>query len=239
MLTKNETDDEKDELSEEWDISLEEILEENEYEELSEIEIELNEIEASKVKSITNNNTKSQESIEVCEEVIQKVEINDSNTEEMDIRKTVKGKEKNYTTEQDIICVLKKGYIANEEYILVDSGATSHISNDESMFVSYNKDFIPSKHTVELADGSRESFAEKKGEIWIQIKDEVGEIQDIYLSEVLFCPSFPQKIFSVKSATKADEGSKVILDSKGGEIVSSKGTRFPIISTSFPGKPSQ
>lgn len=48
------------------------------------------------------------------------------------------------------------------------------------------------------------------------------------LNNVLYCPSFSQNIFSVKSATKADEGSKVVLDSRGGDLITSDGTIFPI-----------
>ena len=112
--------------------------------------------------------------------------------------------------------------------MLVDSGATSHIATEESMFVKFDETFTPTKHTVELADGRKESFAEKRGKISIEVEDSRGNLCSMSLSKVLYCPTFPQNIFSVKSATVADEGSRVVLDSQGGDLITSDGTIFPI-----------
>ena len=38
---------------------------------------------------------------------------------------------------------------------LVDTGATSHIANDESMFIDFDPDFNPAEHFLELADGTK------------------------------------------------------------------------------------
>ena len=38
---------------------------------------------------------------------------------------------------------------------LVDTGATSHIANDESMFIDFDPDFNPAEQFLELADGTK------------------------------------------------------------------------------------
>ena len=106
----------------------------------------------------------------------------------------------------------------------------TYLTNDLSKFVNFDSDFVPSKHTVELADGRKESFAERKGIIHIKIKDEVGENQDLFLKDVLYTPTFPQNIFSVKKATKEDQGAKVELSCNEGILTASNGTKFPICS---------
>ena len=48
--------------------------------------------------------------------------------------------------------------------LLVDCGATTHIINDESKFLFFEKNFNPNDHYIELADGSRtNNVAMKKG----------------------------------------------------------------------------
>lgn len=39
--------------------------------------------------------------------------------------------------------------------LLVDCGATTHIINDKSKFVNFDKNFDPKRHFIELADGSQ------------------------------------------------------------------------------------
>ena len=41
--------------------------------------------------------------------------------------------------------------------LLVDTGATTHIITEKSRFCSFDSSFVPEKHTIELADGSRVS----------------------------------------------------------------------------------
>ena len=43
----------------------------------------------------------------------------------------------------------------NSESLLIDSGATSHIMSDGDAFISFDKDYDPTNHYVELAIGSR------------------------------------------------------------------------------------
>ena len=39
--------------------------------------------------------------------------------------------------------------------LLVDTGATSHIVNDEELFINIDKSYVPENHYIELADGSK------------------------------------------------------------------------------------
>ena len=110
--------------------------------------------------------------------------------------------------------------------LLVDSGASSHIVVDTSKFVSFQDNFKPEEHSLEYANGNIEQVAERRGTILVHFKDEMGEIRDIYLEDTLYCPSFPQDIFSTKAALR--KGGSVILRSKDGELITSDGTMFPI-----------
>ena len=47
--------------------------------------------------------------------------------------------------------------------LLVDTGATSHIINDKSKFVNFDKDFNANAHVIELADGSKANVVLGKG----------------------------------------------------------------------------
>ena len=61
--------------------------------------------------------------------------------------------------------------------LLVDTGATTHVLNDISKFVQFDDTFIPDKHYIELADGSRtNNVALKKGEVLIYLHDENGKL---------------------------------------------------------------
>ena len=112
---------------------------------------------------------------------------------------------------------------------LVDTGATAHINNDETNFVDFDPNFKPEKHTVELADGSRQSgMAEKKGSVAVAFRNVQGEVISGTLRNVLYMPTYPQNIFSVSAAT--EEGCVVIFRKGGGSLISKGGMEFPISS---------
>ena len=209
--------EENKEMCEEWDMNFEELMREMR-----------NESENMQINIHMKENKKHESPRKVQEKVY--TLSNDENKENKDNKRV--NKSKSILVESNKphkICISEVDTVPRpKESLLVDSGATSHISNDQAMFTSFDDHFTPAKHTVELADGTKESFAENKGMIEITVQDEAGAKRKITLRDTLYCPSFPQKIFSVKSATKEDEGAKVILDSKGGSLISSNGTIFPI-----------
>ena len=110
---------------------------------------------------------------------------------------------------------------------LVDSGATSHIVNKDVGFVEYDEKFVPTQHVIELADGSKTtSSAVKKGKLSVNITSESGDPVNAVLNDVLFCPSYPQCMFSVKQATRSD--SQVYFGKESSVLIASDGVKFPI-----------
>ena len=110
---------------------------------------------------------------------------------------------------------------------LVDSGASKHVMNDLRYFTSFDTDFDPKGHFVELADGSRTyGVAEKRGTVTINLTDHEGNIIEVKLYGVLYIPSYPQWIFSVRAAT--ENGAVVIFEGNSATIISSGGLKFPV-----------
>ena len=115
----------------------------------------------------------------------------------------------------------------DNDSFLVDSGATSHIVNEPSLFVAFDPTFKSSKHTVELADGRViTSVAENCGTIQVYFKDNQGELCEALLHNVLYMPTFPSNIFSVKAVTK--KGCSVCFYPHHAELVTPVGTIFDI-----------
>ena len=123
-----------------------------------------------------------------------------------------------------------------DDTLLVDCGATSHIVNDITKFISFDEDFNSSKHSIELADGKiSNNLAEKRGTVQVFIKNENDVLCPVLLKKTLYIPTFPQEIFSVKAACnnidpdKKNTGKpKVVLDGNGGTLNSRQGIKFPI-----------
>ena len=179
----------------------------------------------------TENTTKmkvevSVQPIEIVEviEIIEIVEI----IEEVQYER-IQVERDDITENTDAILQIKADEAEPSEKLLVDSGASANIVRDASKFVEFQEDFKPDKHSVTLANGDIEKVAEKRGTILIHLRDEAGVIRDVYLGDTLYCPSYPQDIFSVKSALK--DGGKVVLNSDDGELIMGDGSKFPIGST--------
>ncbi len=89
-----------------------------------------------------------------------------------------------------------------EKGLMVDTGATSHIVTDILKFTSFDDTFKPETHCVELADGTPcRGVAQRKGNAEVLLVDSTGQRRRATLRDTLFIPSYPQDIFSVKSAT--------------------------------------
>ena len=109
--------------------------------------------------------------------------------------------------------------------LLVDTGATSHIVNDRSKFISFDNAFDPSAHVIELADGSKAKVVSRKGVAKIKLHDVNGNARDLILNNVLYVPSYKQDIFSVNAAV---EGGSISLDQRNERFKSSDGAAFSI-----------
>ncbi|XP_074649045.1 uncharacterized protein LOC141904358 [Tubulanus polymorphus] len=115
--------------------------------------------------------------------------------------------------------------VHNVNSLLVDCGATSHIINDESKFVSFDKSFNADDHFIELADGSRmKNVALKRGDPRVQLTDSMGRICNVVLRNVLYIPTFKQNIFSVQAAI--ENGAHLQFKSNSGSLSASNGTVF-------------
>ena len=113
--------------------------------------------------------------------------------------------------------------------LLVDSGATDHILNDERKFVSFQADYVPQNQYLDLADGTKMcGIVKGKETAIVKIRDENGRQRTTTLTNVLFCPSFPYSIFSIHAATSRSKGTTVSFGADSGVLRSSQGTNFPI-----------
>ena len=106
------------------------------------------------------------------------------------------------------------------------TGATSHIVNDRSKFISFDKAFDPSAHVIELADGSKAKVVSGKGVAKVKLHDVNGNARDLILNNALYVPSYKQDIFSVNAAV--EEGESISLDQRNKRFKSSDGTAFNI-----------
>ena len=124
-------------------------------------------------------------------------------------------------SEDDYLCKVK------DDSLLVDCGATTHIVNDESHFISIDENYKPENHYIELADGSRtNNIAKKRGTVAVNIVDENGMTGKAKLNNVLYVPSYPQNIFSVQAATQT--GSTLHFNANYAELITKDGVKFPI-----------
>ena len=108
--------------------------------------------------------------------------------------------------------------------LLVDTGATSHIINDKSKFVDFDKEFNPSAHVIELADGSKPNVVLGKGNAKVKLYDVNGNAREVMLNSALYVPSYDQNIFSVHAAI--ERGASISLDKQVKQLKCPDGTTF-------------
>ncbi|KAL1279067.1 hypothetical protein QQF64_025740 [Cirrhinus molitorella] len=78
-----------------------------------------------------------------------------------------------------------------EKGLMVDTGATSHIITDRTMFKSFDSTFKPEMHSVELADGTRcNGIAQRRGNAEVSLIDNKGQQRKAVLQDALFVPSY-------------------------------------------------
>lgn len=114
-----------------------------------------------------------------------------------------------------------------EKGLMVDTGATSHIITDLTMFKDFDSTFRPAKHSVELADGTQCSgVAQRRGNVEVSLIDDRGRRHRATLRDALYIPSYPQNIFSVKKATT--NGATVIFKDGKDALITKRGTKYDI-----------
>ena len=111
--------------------------------------------------------------------------------------------------------------------LLVDCGATAHMVNNADRFTSYDTNFDPRTHYVELADGQRSNeLVTAKGQAVFQVSDSNGIRREITLHNALLAPKFPTSLFSVRAAV---EKGALVNFSQTSTTLSSGDTQFNII----------
>jgi hypothetical protein len=114
----------------------------------------------------------------------------------------------------------------NQRGMLVDTGATSHIVTSD-ILKRVDQTFKPSKHFIELADGTRASnIALKRGDAEVLLQDASGNQVKAVLKNALYIPSYPQDIFSVKAATS--DGAELRFGQNSGELILQDGNIIKI-----------
>ena len=95
---------------------------------------------------------------------------------------------------------------------LVDSGASSHMANDESQFTEQRK--LEEPENIKVGDGY---FVKAEYEGTVELEVEVnGKMQKCTLKNVLYVPELSYNLLSVSKAT--DAGKKVLFNENGCEI---------------------
>ena len=103
--------------------------------------------------------------------------------------------------------------VENEKWI-VDSGATCHMSNDASSFVTLND--LERPEQVKVGDGYYIP-GEGRGPIKMNVEISPGVVKKIRLKDVLYVPSLSYNLLSV--STSAENNMKITMDSEGCEII--------------------
>ena len=87
----------------------------------------------------------------------------------------------------------------NEQCFYADSGASAHCCNDASLFIKFYTDAPKTK--IRVANGSTKDVT-AIGDIQIHVKDVHGESHCITLYNVLYVPSIPVNLISIKRLWK-------------------------------------
>ena len=94
-------------------------------------------------------------------------------------------------------------------------------------FCSFDNSFVPDKHFIELAHGSRvNNLVKGRGKAKIKLVDKRGVACNTELHDALYVPSFKQNILSVQCAT--NKSSTVEFTSNGAELKCQNGVVFDI-----------
>ena len=111
--------------------------------------------------------------------------------------------------------------------LLIDTGATAHIISEKEKFVSFDENFNPKKHTIELADGSRTiDIVQGRGDACVMLRDSSGKIHKVNMEGALYVPTYEQNIISVQCATQ--KGVTVTFTPECAKMIAPDGTVFDI-----------
>ena len=111
--------------------------------------------------------------------------------------------------------------------LLVNCGATRHIITDKPKFTRFDSTFNPTKHYIEVANGTRANniaLMRRDGDVVIHDKD--GNPKKATLTNPQFIPSHQQDIFSEQATT--DKGASTMFQLGHADLTYKDGTEFNI-----------
>ena len=142
-------------------------------------------------------------------------------------KQAITEREKQDSNEHSFVFALKDSQGKKEDSnLLVDTGATSHIINDSSKFVSFDNNFDPKSHFIELADGSKANVVLGKGDALVKLFDVKGNLQNLMLKDALYIPTYNQNIFSVSA--EMDRGGSINIGKRVSNYTTQDGKVFDI-----------
>ena len=114
------------------------------------------------------------------------------------------------------------------QYLLVDSGCTTHIDNDATNFSHFNESFKPENHLIKFADGRQPpGIVQGVGNVKQGLQSSDGEMCQVNMTDSLYIPSFQQPIMSVWKAV--NNGCSVHFTPQGHSLVNPSGKIFDIV----------
>ena len=118
--------------------------------------------------------------------------------------------------------------IQEGDFVLVDSGSTSHIENNSKRFSHFQTPFNPENHHIKFADGRKpDGIVQGMGNVKQILHDSHGESYPVNMTDSLFIPSFEQPIMSVWKAVNS--GNSVHFTPQGSYVQNSQGKVFDIV----------
>ena len=143
------------------------------------------------------------------------------------VKQAITEEEKQDSDEHSFLFTLKDNQGKTEDSnLLVDTGATSHIINDSSKFASFDNNFDPNSHFIELADGSKANVVLGKGNALVKLFDVNGNVQNVMLRDALYIPTYNQNIFSVSAGM--DHGGSINIGKQVSNYTTQDGKVFDI-----------
>ena len=120
------------------------------------------------------------------------------------------------------------GSDVKEDFILIDSGCTSHIENKDFRFESFKSSHNPQCHYIQLADGHKiQGAVQGVGSAHEIVEDKNGVARKVELKDALFIPNFNQDILSVYKTVKS--GHTITFSPQGSSLITRNGTIFDIV----------
>lgn len=110
---------------------------------------------------------------------------------------------------------------AEQQGLLVDSGASAPIMSDAGAFIKFDETFQPKN--IQLADGTHTTGSvQKKGDAQLELVDCSGRVVKVKLTGAFLIPGYPQNLLSVDAA--ASKGARFNFQENNNKMILPDGT---------------